>query len=299
MMMVNEAEEDAVAGLCSRILKSEPPHGDPKCGCAICMLPRGGGWGELQIAERIRWMGAGVHRAMRSLGDFVMMGLVSNLPGPGTVTQWVPEKAAPPSGYLGGRATVTGIDRGVASGAQGAETVKLPGEDVEDEDDDFLSEEKPWYPHPRALRYRSAQSRDYAIRRVAMMRTVRHQIPLCKEVRGEFDLYVSAGIERMFRPTHLLISTPENIDIMGLVFGNLICLDGPLDAASFWMPNDQAALAAWDAEAEMAMMERCHINSYVLDVGLNVRLHIAFRGSSFLPKFPFQFRAFLLGTAIE
>jgi hypothetical protein len=354
----------AVKALRRKIMNGTSPHGDPSCGCVLCAMPRGGGWGELQLEERLLWMGGEVHRAMRALGDFVLFGTVQRLPGPGTIA-WVsaalptPTPPAPAAPKVPGTTTVIGIDRDVVPPGSGqsseiekhTKTRTLTGPPPVDErlppylDDapiggmeeiiggDFVGGEFDrvmdeimgpgsfdpglglrggYQANIEKLRKSSMYGKtprpsagpllDYA-RAIAPSRTRVARLSLTYTLTSDERMeYIDASPQRPFKARYLFVSTPENIDIWGIRVGNEEYLNNisPVDAATFWMPNDKKIIEEWDPAAEQRFLERCRLDMSVAMVGMRIRLMVKPRKPSAAgyPFIPFEFRAVLLGQEV-
>jgi hypothetical protein len=314
-----------------KIMSGTPPHGDPACGCLLCMLPRGGGWGEEQLEERLAWMGREVHRSMRALGDFILFGTMQRLPGPGTST-WVP--AAPVAlashSKVTGKTTVIGIDRDVAPPSGEPEITKtrtltepppvierLPPylDDPPIGMDEIIGGEGTEFDRilddimglglrgghrarskPSSRRLDSGRL-DSLIRRQTRTRGARlsFAVTLTSDDRME---YISASPQRPFKARHLLVSTPENIDLWGVRVGNeefLNLTNSPVDAVTFWMP--MKLIEEWSPEGEQKFFARCALDVRAAEVGERIQLIVKTRVPG-VTRFPFEFRAVLLGQEV-
>lgn len=53
-----------------RIRMGDAPHPEQPCACVLCALPRGDGWGEVELERRVRWMGSEANQSLAALGAF-------------------------------------------------------------------------------------------------------------------------------------------------------------------------------------------------------------------------------------
>jgi hypothetical protein len=112
--------------------------------------------------------------------------------------------------------------------------------------------------------------------------------------------------DRPFKGTHLFVSTPENIDIVGLQAGHkeYLCHGGsPLDAVAFRQPAGDLRLPS---ESELVALERCRVDMDAVGAGTQIVLIVKFR-DLFVARAEFlarpqsgrlEFRAVLVGQEV-
>jgi hypothetical protein len=108
--------------------------------------------------------------------------------------------------------------------------------------------------------------------------------------RVEDEACFDVVLQRPFRGSYLLISTPDNIDILSLLAGPLEILGAfptePADAKLFWYD---------ESRDDVGLLERARIEMPACSPGTRMRLRVRLRS----PGPPVEFRAAIFGKEIE
>jgi hypothetical protein len=290
MKKANAEAMERGAELAKRLLNGKAPH-PGECGCVLCLLPRGGAWGELELYRRIMRMGGEVHRGMRALGDWILIGSgVRQIPVPAAAA------AATPSGQRSRSGPpIHGPHPVLRAAASRPFSWGLPEADDFDRVLDEIEFGASW----RALEKleKLSKSSTYGKRTQRAVLALSMTVPLKSwagaEVSERLTFMVSQQADRPFKAKYLIITTYQGLDISWLHAGDVVVLSGPLDAALYSPPK-------WDELAKMEQLERVAIAMPVMSPGRLVKMQMRVREPALLARLgeSFEFRAALLGEEV-
>jgi len=318
--MINRSKADG-ARIANQILHGVAPH-PGACQCVLCALPRGGAWGELELYRRIMRMGEEIHRGMRGLGDWILIGSgVKRLPVPAGSFQEPAVKTTREPG-----SAVRELERRAREKKGPSEQLTLNdvlrgdvvSDSITDDFDRILDEiafgrdpvQGGWY--RQRSESGSARRAEECLRDVQSnidstygkmarssaygkaQRTRRAVLPLSTTV-GKSDVgtifWFVAMPDRPFKGKYLIVTTYQGLDILFLHAGDKIVLGGPIDAALYSPPN-------WDEMARLEQLERVAIDMNAVSPGCQVKMQVRVRELSGRRLTPFEFRAVLLGEEV-
>jgi hypothetical protein len=286
MKKANAEAMERGAELAKRLLNGKAPH-PGECGCVLCL----GAWGELELYRRIMRMGGEVHRGMRALGDWILIGSgVRQIPVPAAAA------AATPSGQRSRSGPpIHGPHPVLRAAASRPFSWGLPEADDFDRVLDEIEFGASW----RALEKleKLSKSSTYGKRTQRAVLALSMTVPLKSwagaEVSERLTFMVSQQADRPFKAKYLIITTYQGLDISWLHAGDVVVLSGPLDAALYSPPK-------WDELAKMEQLERVAIAMPVMSPGRLVKMQMRVREPALLARLgeSFEFRAALLGEEV-
>jgi hypothetical protein len=305
MKKANAEAMERGAELAKRLLNGKAPH-PGECGCVLCLLPRGGAWGELELYRRIMRMGGEVHRGMRALGDWILIGSgVRQIPVPAAAAAVTPSGQRSRSGP-----SIHGPHPVLRAAASRPFSWGLPEADDFDRVLDEIEFGASGHLGVRASAGRSggralekleklSKSSTYGMPRrtqravLALSMTVPLKSWAGAEVSERLTFMVSQQADRPFKAKYLIITTYQGLDISWLHAGDVVVLSGPLDAALYSPPK-------WDELAKMEQLERVAIAMPVMSPGRLVKMQMRVREPALLARLgeSFEFRAALLGEEV-